>query len=191
MKRTVIFIIAIIFLAACGHTEIQKEYMKAQKKIAELKEQRANDPLAEIETPDGYVMRVKDPRRADVEIDAPQRHPAEAVWSDTVSLASSPLASVLGFGFATQMILDEATGDVIGSNNEASGDQAIDTGTGDAGLEKTDYNNDKSDNSDNRQNYDNDQSDHSDNRQNYNNDKSDNSDDRQNYNNELKDKESE
>lgn len=179
MKRITLILITLVFLIGCGHTAIQKKYMQAQQKVAALKAKQSSEPLATIETPDGYTMTIKDPRRTNVKINPPKRHPAVGVWEDTVGLASSPLASALGFGFAGKMLMQEAGaeynagGDITGHDKTvAGGDMA--SGDINNSVDKSDHSRvDKSDNSQV------DKSNHSynDKRQNYNND------DRNNYNN--------
>ncbi len=184
MKRITLVFITLVFLMGCGHTAIQKKYMQAQQKVAALKAKQSSEPLATIETPDGYTMTVKDPRRTNVKISPPQRHPAVGVWEDTVGLASSPLASALGFGFAGKMLMQEA-----GAEYSAGGDMA--SGDINNSVDKSDHSRvDKSDNSQvdksNHSKTDNSINDsYNDKRQNYNNDRRQNynNDDRSNYNN--------
>ena len=172
MKKITPFILLLLLftlLMSCSYGKVQKRYLVAQQKVAELKAEKASKPLAKIKTSNGNVITVKDPRSVNVNIEKPKNHPAVKVWHDTVGLASSPLASVLGFGYAGKMLMEEAGDYYSNSNNDAGNDMQV--GGKDNKLNK----------SDNRQNYNN-QDDNSDNRQNYNNE-DDNSDNRQNYNN--------
>ncbi len=198
MKKLILILIATVFLAACGHTEIQKKYMQTQKELAKMK-MKQRKPLVDIKTPEGYHITVQNPYKRDFNVQAPQKHPATVVWEDTVRLASSPLASVLGFGFAGKMLMKEAGdtysaggdmagrdvtkpgGDMAGGDisggDMSGGDMAGNDLSGDSmdkSDRRSDFNNDKSDR---RSNYGNDQSDR---RSNYKNDQSDR---RSNYDN--------
>ena len=195
MKRILILFVGIVFLVGCGHTAIQKSYMKAQRKVAMLKVQRAQEPLVTLKTPSGCTLTVKDPRQASIAINPPTKHPVVSVWEDTVSLASSPLASILGFGYAGKLLMEEAGaeysagGDIAGRDViKPGGDMADGDISGgdmaDGNMAGSDLSGENMDKSDRRSNYGNDQSD---NRRDYNNDKSDR---RSNYGNDQFDQRS-
>ena len=198
MRKVLILLALVIFIVSgCGWKEAQIEHQKTQQ-MAINKHYKSvakqDKDLLELELDDeGRVEKVTvgDPyasmRAAQgppVNLRGPTTHPMVKFWKDTVGLASTPLASILGGGLAAKWVAQE-TGTEINAGGDAAGGDVTKSAGGMAGGDidssvdnsdnRANYGNDESDNSDNRSNYGNDESDNSDNRSNYGNDKSDNS----------------